>query len=114
MEFCGSVFDPLHQPDTFQKALAQLQADHLDGDGPTLITGRAVGSKVATGTVRVMADLSEIDKVQPGDVLVADTTVTPLLWFPSGVRPVRLVPMKFPATTLLSARSESPRTLSVM
>ena len=72
----GQLYLVQARPETVAspRSTTVLEMYHLDGDGPTLITGRAVGSKVATGTVRVMADLSEIDKVQPGDVLVADTT----------------------------------------
>ena len=39
-----------------------------------IVTGRAVGSKVASGKVRVITDLSQLGSFQPGDVLVADTT----------------------------------------
>jgi pyruvate,water dikinase len=39
-----------------------------------LTTGRAIGQKIGTGTVRVVKDASEMDRVQPGDVLVADMT----------------------------------------
>ncbi|MDH3705188.1 MAG: phosphoenolpyruvate synthase [Acidimicrobiia bacterium] len=72
----GELYLVQARPETVasQRSMTVLEMYHLDGDGPTRITGRAVGAKVATGTVRVMSDLSEIDKVQAGDVLVADTT----------------------------------------
>ena len=39
-----------------------------------LAQGRAIGQKIGTGPVRLALNLSEMDKVQPGDVLVADMT----------------------------------------
>ena len=46
----------------------------LKGNSTVLATGRAIGQKIGTGTVRVVKDASEMDRVQPGDVLVADMT----------------------------------------
>jgi pyruvate,water dikinase len=46
----------------------------LKGNSAVLATGRAIGQKIGTGTVRVVKDASEMDRVQPGDVLVADMT----------------------------------------
>ena len=46
----------------------------LKGNSTVLTTGRAIGQKIGTGTVRVVKDASEMDRVQPGDVLVADMT----------------------------------------
>jgi len=39
-----------------------------------LVTGRAVGSRIGAGTVRVISSPKEMNRVQPGDVLVADMT----------------------------------------
>ncbi len=39
-----------------------------------LASGRAIGQKIGTGKVRIVDDPSEMDKVQAGDVLVADMT----------------------------------------
>ena len=46
----------------------------LKATGKVLITGRAIGQKIGAGPVRVVGDISEMDKVQPGDVLVTDMT----------------------------------------
>jgi pyruvate,water dikinase len=46
----------------------------LKGSGPVLAEGRAIGQKIGTGPVRLVHDISEMDKVQPGDVLVTDMT----------------------------------------
>ncbi|VFR59284.1 Phosphoenolpyruvate synthase [plant metagenome] len=46
----------------------------LKATGEVLVTGRAIGQKIGQGPVRVVGDISEMDKVQPGDVLVTDMT----------------------------------------
>ena len=46
----------------------------LKGKGAVLASGRAIGQKVGTGPVRLVSHISEMDKVQPGDVLVTDMT----------------------------------------
>jgi len=46
----------------------------LKGKSTVLTTGRAIGQKIGAGPVRVIRDPSEMDRVQPGDVLVADMT----------------------------------------
>ncbi|WP_018953796.1 phosphoenolpyruvate synthase [Thioalkalivibrio sulfidiphilus] len=42
--------------------------------GRIFATGRAIGQKIGAGKVRVVSGLDEMDKVQPGDVLVTDMT----------------------------------------
>ncbi|ARU88343.1 phosphoenolpyruvate synthase [Pseudomonas sp. M30-35] len=46
----------------------------LKETGTVLVEGRAIGQKIGAGRVRVIKDVSEMDKVQPGDVLVSDMT----------------------------------------
>jgi len=46
----------------------------LKGTGTVLAEGRAIGQKIGTGPVRLVHNISEMDKVQPGDVLVTDMT----------------------------------------
>jgi len=46
----------------------------LKGKSQVLATGRAIGQKIGAGCVRVIHDPSEMERVQPGDVLVADMT----------------------------------------
>ncbi|MBK9361869.1 MAG: phosphoenolpyruvate synthase [Rubrivivax sp.] len=50
----------------------------LKGDpikvGTVLAEGRAIGQKIGTGPARLVRSLSEMDRVQPGDVLVTDMT----------------------------------------
>ncbi|MGZ5061169.1 MAG: phosphoenolpyruvate synthase [Usitatibacter sp.] len=42
--------------------------------GEVLASGRAIGSKIGQGRVRVVKDVSQIDRVKDGDVLVTDMT----------------------------------------
>ncbi|MDF5816978.1 phosphoenolpyruvate synthase [Pseudomonas aeruginosa] len=46
----------------------------LKEKGTVLVEGRAIGQRIGAGPVKVINDVSEMDKVQPGDVLVSDMT----------------------------------------
>src|SRR5699024_8167441 len=46
----------------------------LKATGEVLVTGRAIGQKIGSGAVRVIADASQMDQVQRGDILVTDMT----------------------------------------
>jgi pyruvate, water dikinase len=46
----------------------------LRSTSAVLSTGRAIGQRVGAGAVRIVSDASEMDSVQPGDVLVTDMT----------------------------------------
>ena len=64
------------RPETV-KSQAKGQAElryKLKGHGAVLAEGRAIGQKIGTGPVRIVHNISEMDKVQPGDVLVTDMT----------------------------------------
>ncbi|MBK7718336.1 MAG: phosphoenolpyruvate synthase [Simplicispira sp.] len=64
------------RPETV-KSQAGSQAElryKLKGRGTVLAEGRAIGQKIGTGPVRLVHSISEMDKVQPGDVLVTDMT----------------------------------------
>ncbi|HEF4757989.1 TPA: phosphoenolpyruvate synthase [Pseudomonas putida] len=46
----------------------------LKETGTVLVEGRAIGQRIGAGKVRIIKDVSEMDKVQVGDVLVSDMT----------------------------------------
>ncbi len=46
----------------------------LEATGDIRITGRAIGQKIGVGAVRLIASPAEMNRVQPGDVLVTDMT----------------------------------------
>jgi pyruvate,water dikinase len=51
-----------------------LQRYHLKKRGAVLATGRSIGQKIGAGKARVISDIKQMNKVQPGDVLVTDMT----------------------------------------
>ncbi len=46
----------------------------LKATGQVLVTGRAIGQKIGAGKVRIVGDISEMDQVKAGDILVTDMT----------------------------------------
>jgi pyruvate,water dikinase len=57
-----------------RRAPGAFEAYSLKGTGPTLVMGRAVGEKIASGRVRVIGDPHDLVSFQPGEVLVAEAT----------------------------------------
>lgn len=57
-----------------QRATNVVDRYTLKGTGPVIVTGRAVGEKIATGKARVISDPRELASFEPGEVLVARTT----------------------------------------
>jgi pyruvate,water dikinase len=73
----GKLYILQARPETVksqQKAGDAQQRFKLKGTGTVLTSGRAIGQKIGAGPVRVINDPSEMERVQPGDVLVADMT----------------------------------------
>ena len=52
----------------------RLRRYRLDAATKLLASGRAIGQKIAQGPVRLISSASEMDRVNPGDVLVTDMT----------------------------------------
>ncbi|WP_296059892.1 phosphoenolpyruvate synthase [uncultured Amphritea sp.] len=46
----------------------------LTETGNVLLEGRSIGHRIGSGPVRIVENLSDMDKIQPGDVLVTDMT----------------------------------------
>ncbi|WP_083438955.1 phosphoenolpyruvate synthase [Herbaspirillum autotrophicum] len=73
----GKLYILQARPETVksqQKATDAQQRFKLKGSSNVLAIGRAIGQKIGAGPVRVIRDASEMERVQPGDVLVADMT----------------------------------------
>ncbi|MGB8276816.1 MAG: phosphoenolpyruvate synthase [Methylovirgula sp.] len=51
-----------------------LEDYHLLEQGPVIVTGRAVGTKIVAGRARVIVHPADLDAFVPGEILVADTT----------------------------------------
>ncbi|MEO8467415.1 MAG: phosphoenolpyruvate synthase [Gammaproteobacteria bacterium] len=63
------------RPETVQSRNRRtLQRFALKGRSKVLAEGRSIGQKIAAGRARLVASAAEMDRVQPGDVLVADMT----------------------------------------
>ena len=72
----GQLYILQARPETV-KSQQQGKTEHrykLKSSGTVLAEGRAIGQKIGTGPVRLVNDISQMDSVQPGDVLVTDMT----------------------------------------
>ena len=72
----GKLYILQARPETV-KSQSAGQVEHrysLKGTGTILAEGRAIGQKIGTGPVRIVQSVAEMDRVQPGDVLVTDMT----------------------------------------
>ncbi|CUA91138.1 phosphoenolpyruvate synthase [Comamonas thiooxydans] len=72
----GQLYILQARPETVKsqsKGQAELRYK-LKGTGTVLAEGRAIGQKIGTGPVRLVSDISQMDQVQAGDVLVTDMT----------------------------------------
>lgn len=72
----GKLYIVQARPETVKsRASANVMERYLLKEkGTVLVEGRAIGQRIGAGKVRVIKDVSEMDKVQPGDVLVSDMT----------------------------------------
>lgn len=75
-ERSGELFVVQARPETVHARLQthMLEQFRLRERGPILVTGRSIGSKIATGTVRVIPNAADLRQFQPGEVLVTDKT----------------------------------------
>jgi len=70
----GKLYILQARPETVK---SQAKVEHrykLKGHSTVLTEGRAIGQKIGTGRVRLIRSLSEMDRVQAGDVLVTEMT----------------------------------------
>jgi pyruvate,water dikinase len=72
----GAIYIVQARPETVvsQRRGRVMRDYRLTGAGKILATGRAVGRAIASGPARVVRDAHHLEVVQPGDVLVAETT----------------------------------------
>ena len=73
----GKIYILQARPETVksQQKSADVQLRYsLKSKGRLLVQGRAIGQKIGQGTVRIVQSAAEMDRVQPGDVLVTDMT----------------------------------------
>ena len=72
----GQLFILQARPETVKSQARDRKQQRfvLKGSSDVLTSGRAIGQKIGTGRVRVVGDASEMEHVQPGDILVTDMT----------------------------------------
>jgi pyruvate,water dikinase len=72
----GQLFIVQARPETVKSRenSAVIERYLLKEKGHVLIEGRSIGHRIGSGPVRLVSDISEMERVQPGDVLVTDMT----------------------------------------
>ncbi len=72
----GRLYIVQARPETVasQKQPGAFESYAMKADGPVLVSGRAVGEKIASGKVRVIAGAGDLAGFRPGEVLVAEAT----------------------------------------
>jgi pyruvate,water dikinase len=70
----GKLYVLQARPETVRSRKSTSERYTLKGSSKVLATGRAIGHKIGTGKVRLVADASRMSVVQKGDVLVTDMT----------------------------------------
>ncbi|MBN8480100.1 MAG: phosphoenolpyruvate synthase [Xanthomonadales bacterium] len=72
----GKLYIVQARPETVKSRAKATQVERfqLKQRGTVLVEGRSVGQKIGSGTARVIRSIRDMDRVQPGDVLVADMT----------------------------------------
>jgi len=87
----GELFVIQARPETVvsQRPVDGFKQYTLKEKGETIVSGRAVGERIATGRVRVVHNAMDLASVEAGDILVADTTTPD--WEPVMKRAAALV-----------------------
>ena len=63
------------RPETVQSKVSNyFERFTLKEKGELILSGKSVGQKIGTGTAKVVKDISEIENIESGDVLVTDMT----------------------------------------
>jgi pyruvate,water dikinase len=71
----GKLYILQARPETVQSRSGRIiQRYTLKNHSDIITTGRSIGQKIGAGTTRVIRSVAEMDRVQPGDVLVSDMT----------------------------------------
>ncbi|WP_258086846.1 phosphoenolpyruvate synthase [Xenorhabdus bovienii] len=70
----GKLYIVQARPETVRSNQQVMERYQLNAQGSVLVEGRAIGHRIGAGTVKVIHNLSEMDRIQAGDVLVTDMT----------------------------------------
>jgi pyruvate,water dikinase len=71
----GRIYVLQARPETVKSRKREVEERYaLKGSAKVVVTGRAIGNKIGSGTVRIIPDASQMAKVKQGDILVTDMT----------------------------------------
>ena len=71
----GRIYVLQARPETVKSRTRDVEERYaLKGSSRVMVSGRAIGHKIGSGTVRVVPDASQMSRVKKGDVLVTDMT----------------------------------------
>ena len=70
----GKLFIVQARPETVRSRGQVMERYTLHAQGKIVAEGRAIGHRIGAGPVKVIHDISEMNRIQPGDVLVTDMT----------------------------------------
>jgi pyruvate,water dikinase len=71
----GRIYVLQARPETVKSRTRDVEERYaLKGSSRVLVTGRAIGHKIGSGSVRIVPDAGEMARVKKGDVLVTDMT----------------------------------------
>ena len=70
----GKLFIVQARPETVRSNGQVMERYNLQGKGSVVVEGRAIGHRIGAGEVKVIHDISEMNRIEKGDVLVTDMT----------------------------------------
>ncbi len=71
----GGLYIVQARPETVQSQTGNVvERFEMQQKGEILSEGRSIGSRIGAGTAKIILSLDDMDKIQPGDVLVTDMT----------------------------------------
>lgn len=70
----GKLYIVQARPETVRSNEQVMERYQLHKRGEVLVEGRAIGNRIGAGPVKIVTDLSQMDRIEPGDVLVTDMT----------------------------------------
>ncbi|MBU5377367.1 MAG: phosphoenolpyruvate synthase [Pantoea sp.] len=70
----GKLFIVQARPETVRSNGQVMERYNLQGTGSVVVEGRAIGHRIGAGEVKVIHDISEMNRIEKGDVLVTDMT----------------------------------------
>jgi pyruvate,water dikinase len=70
----GKLFIVQARPETVRSNGQVMERYTLQGKGNVVVEGRAIGHRIGAGEVKIIQDISEMHRIEKGDVLVTDMT----------------------------------------